>query len=83
MGPDPILTPLMPINAINHADRDALLEFAQHALPRAKTIFTALGEPTTERFLAQRIHDFLGGHAVVSHSGETWEISKESVKKVS
>ena len=66
-----------------HADRDALLEFAQHALPRAKTIFTALGEPTTERFLAQRIHDFLGGHAVVPHSGETWEISKESVKNVS
>ncbi len=64
-----------------HADRDGLMEFAEHALPRAKTIFTALGEPTSERFLAQRIHDFLGGHTVVPHTGETWKITKTYVNK--
>ena len=65
-----------------HADRDELMEFAGHALPRAKTIFTALGEPATERFLAQRIHDFLGGHAVVPHMGEKWEVTKNATKKI-
>ena len=45
-----------------HADRDGLLKFAEAALAekRTKTIFTALGEPVAERFLAQRIHDYLG-----------------------
>ncbi|MFA6503176.1 MAG: MBL fold metallo-hydrolase [Candidatus Paceibacterota bacterium] len=67
-----------------HADRDELLEFAEAALAgkRTKTIFTALGEPAAERFLAQRIHDYLGGSAVVPESGETWEITKDSVRKI-
>ncbi len=65
-----------------HADRDELIQFAEHALPRAKTIFTALGEPSTERFLAQRIHDFLGGHARVSQPGAIWEVTKSAVKKL-
>ncbi|HQU08185.1 MAG TPA: MBL fold metallo-hydrolase [Candidatus Paceibacterota bacterium] len=66
-----------------HADRDELMSFASHALPRAKTIFTALGEPATERFLAQRIHDFLDGNARVPQPLETWEMTKEGVHKVS
>lgn len=67
-----------------HADRDGLLAFAEAALAqkRPKTIFTVLGEPSTERFLAQRIHDYLGGNAVVPECGQIWEITKESVKKV-
>ena len=65
-----------------HADRDELLDFASQALPRAKTIFTALGEPATERFLAQRIHDFLGGHARVAKQGETWEVTKDTVRSI-
>jgi metallo-beta-lactamase family protein len=67
-----------------HADRDQLLQFAEAALAgkRTKTIFTALGEPAAERFLAQRIHDYLGGSAVVPESGETWEITKDGAKKV-
>jgi len=64
-----------------HADRDELMCFAKQALPQAKTIFTALGEPSTERFLAQRIHDFLGGHAVVPHAGEVWKITKDATQK--
>lgn len=65
-----------------HADRNGLLAFAEKTLPRVKTIFTALGEPGSARFLAQRIHDFLGVKAVVPGAGQTWEISKEGAKQV-
>jgi metallo-beta-lactamase family protein len=64
-----------------HADRDELLKFAHACLEgkRIKTIFTALGEPSAERFLAQRIHDYLGGTAIVPRTGDTWEITKDRV----
>lgn len=64
-----------------HADRDELLQFAETALSekRPKIIFTALGEPSAARFLAQRIHDFLGARAVVPEAGQTWEVTKQSV----
>jgi metallo-beta-lactamase family protein len=67
-----------------HADRDGLLSFAEASLAgkRVKTIFTALGEPSAERFLAQRIHDYLGATAIVPDFGQTWEITKDSVKKI-
>ncbi len=68
-----------------HADRDELLKFAEAALAskRTKTIFVALGEPSAERFLAQRIHDYLGGNAIVPEYGQTWEITKDSIKQIS
>tara|TARA_R110000824_G_scaffold401771_1_gene615731 strand:- start:407007 stop:408401 length:1395 start_codon:yes stop_codon:yes gene_type:complete len=66
-----------------HADRDGLMEFARQSLPRAKTIFTALGEPASSRFLAQRIHDYLGGNAIAPTKGEVWEITKQGARKVS
>lgn len=59
-----------------HADTDGLLEFAHQAQPRAKTFFMALGEPASARFLAQRIHEFLGAKAIVPRQGEAWEITK-------
>ncbi len=67
-----------------HADRDELLKFAEAALAgkRTKTIFVGLGEPSSERFLAQRIHDYLGARAVVAEAGQIWEITKESVTKM-
>ncbi|HFC10850.1 MAG TPA: MBL fold metallo-hydrolase, partial [Candidatus Kaiserbacteria bacterium] len=65
-----------------HADRNELLDFASKALPRAKTIFTALGEPGTERFLAQRIRGFLGGNARVPQRDETWEITKKGANRL-
>jgi len=67
-----------------HADRDELLKFAEAALAgkRVKTIFVAMGEPATESFLAQRIHDYLGANAVVPELNQTWEITKDSVKKI-
>lgn len=63
-----------------HADRSELLEFAEKSLAgkRTKTIFVALGEPSAERHLAQRIHDYLGARAVVPEFGQTWEITKKS-----
>jgi metallo-beta-lactamase family protein len=67
-----------------HADRDELIQFAEAALKdkRPKVIFTALGEPASERFLAQRIHDYLDGNAIVPEFGQTWEVTKELVKRV-
>jgi metallo-beta-lactamase family protein len=67
-----------------HADRDELLEFAEKALSekRPKAIFTALGEPATSRFLAQRIHDYLDARAIAPEFGDIWEITKTSVKKI-
>ncbi len=64
-----------------HADRDGLLRFAESTLPRAKNIFVSIGEPAAQRFLAQRIHDFLGANAIVPSQGEVWTISKNGVKK--
>lgn len=65
-----------------HADRDGLMQFAEASLTggRIKTMFVALGEPAAERFLAQRIHDYLGAKAVALTADESWEISKDSVK---
>lgn len=65
-----------------HADREGLLRFAEGTLPRAKVIFVSMGEPSAQRFLAQRIHDFLGAKAVVTEQGEVWDISKDGVTKV-
>lgn len=65
-----------------HADRDGLLAFAQMTQPRTKTIFTALGEPASARFLAQRIHGFLNVHAIVPTLGQTWEVTKNGVKEL-
>jgi len=67
-----------------HADRDGLLDFAHACLAgkRIKTIFTALGEPAAARFLAQRIHDYLGAQAIAVTEGEVWEVTKESVRRV-
>ncbi len=67
-----------------HGDRDDLMRFAEAALAhkRPKAIFTALGEPSAARFLAQRIHDYLGARAIVPEMGQAWEVTKESVKQV-
>jgi metallo-beta-lactamase family protein len=66
-----------------HADRDELMQFAEACLAdkRPKAIFTALGEPASARFLAQRIHDYLGVTSVVPVKGESWEITKEAVRR--
>ncbi len=69
-----------------HADRDELLEFAKAALPseggQTKNFFVALGEPESARFFAQRIHDYLGSNAIVPVQGESFEVSKQGIKKL-
>lgn len=65
-----------------HADRDGLLAFAETCLPHAKTFIVGIGEPSSARFLAQRIHDYLGVKAIVPTEGESFDITKEGVRKV-
>lgn len=65
-----------------HADRDELLKFAESSLPNTKTFITALGEPSAQRFLAQRIHDYLGVQAIVPQEDASYEITKEGAKKI-
>ncbi|MEK7080057.1 MAG: MBL fold metallo-hydrolase RNA specificity domain-containing protein, partial [Patescibacteria group bacterium] len=65
------------------ADRDGLLKFAEESMPKSKNIFVAIGEPSAQRFLAQRIHDYLGAKAIVPTLGESYEISKSGAKRLS
>ncbi|MDB4991841.1 MAG: RNA-metabolising metallo-beta-lactamase, metallo-beta-lactamase family protein [Parcubacteria group bacterium] len=65
-----------------HADRDGLIAFAEMTQPRTKTIFCALGEPSSARFLAQRLHGFLGVNAIVPVLKQQWEITKQGVKEI-
>lgn len=62
-----------------HADRIGLLDFAQQCLPRTKTFIIGIGEPSAARFLAQRIHGFLGVRAIAAVEGQTFLITKEGV----
>jgi len=64
-----------------HADRDGLLSYAETCLPRTNTFLVGLGEPASARFLAQRIHDFLGTRAVVLAKGETIQITKDGIQR--
>lgn len=57
-----------------HADRDGLMAFAESCKPGVKTVFCALGEPESARFLAQRLHDYLGLKAIVPTERERWHI---------
>jgi len=60
-----------------HADRDGLLSFAQSCLPRTKTFIVGIGEPSSARFLAQRIHGYLGTNAIVPMEGQSFLITKD------
>lgn len=68
-----------------HADRDELVEFVSKALPeeggKTKQFFVGLGEPSSARFLAQRIHDYLGAKAIVPTPGESFTITKSGVTR--
>ncbi len=64
-----------------HADRDGLLAYAESCLPNAKTFIVGLGEPSAARFLAQRIHDFLGVPAIVPTKGQQFQIGDDGTVK--
>lgn len=59
----------------SHKDSDHLVEFVSTAGPSLKKVFVAMGEPKSELFLAQRLHDYLGVNAVVPKLGDTIELS--------
>ncbi len=61
-----------------HADRDRLLQYAGEC-EGVKTFVVGIGEPSSARFLAQRIHEFLGKKAIVPVQGESFEITKAGV----
>jgi metallo-beta-lactamase family protein len=63
-----------------HADRDGLLSFAESCLPRAKSFIVGIGEPSSARFLAQRIHGFLNVPAIVPMEGQSFLITKEGAR---
>ncbi len=63
-----------------HADRDGLFAFAQSCVPRTKTFLVGIGEPSSARFLAQRINNYLGVKAIVPTKGQSFSITKEGVK---
>ena len=54
----------------SHADTDALVSFAEAALPRLKKVFCAMGEPKAAMHLAQRLGDELGVEAVAPERGD-------------
>ncbi len=60
-----------------HRDSDGLLEFAERAMPRAKTFFIVMGEPKSSLFLSQKIRDNLGAHTVIPERGKVYEIPLE------
>jgi metallo-beta-lactamase family protein len=64
-----------------HADRDGLLAFAEKCLPRTKTFIVGIGEPSSARFLAQRIHDYLGVKAIVPTEAQSFTVTKSGVVK--
>jgi metallo-beta-lactamase family protein len=64
-----------------HADRDGLVAYAEACLPRTKTFLVGLGEPASARFLAQRIHEFLGTRAIVLAKGEPLLITRQGVTR--
>jgi metallo-beta-lactamase family protein len=53
-----------------HKDRDALLEFVEHAGTSLEKVFVVMGEPQSSLYLAQRIKDFLGVSASVPERGD-------------
>ncbi len=69
-----------------HADRDELVDFAAKARPQSggktHTYFVTLGEPSTARFFAQRIHEYIGAKAIVPVQGESFEVTKTGVTRL-
>jgi metallo-beta-lactamase family protein len=57
-----------------HKDSDHLVEFVSHTKDTLKAVFVAMGEPKSEIYLAQRLHNELGVKAVVPQRGDRIEL---------
>ncbi|MDB5194577.1 MAG: RNA-metabolising metallo-beta-lactamase, metallo-beta-lactamase family protein [Parcubacteria group bacterium] len=71
----PVLAHIETIDGFSaHKDSDHLVEFVSHTKDTVKTVFVTMGEPKSEIFLAQRLHDELGVNAVVPQRGDKYEL---------
>jgi metallo-beta-lactamase family protein len=71
----PIRAHIETINGFSaHKDSDHLVEMVSDTKDTLKTVFVCMGEPKSEIFLAQRLHDELGVHAVVPKRGDSFEL---------
>lgn len=52
-----------------HMDSSQLLEFVEHIGSSLSQIFVTMGEPASSAFLAQRIREYVGLHAVTPEAG--------------
>ena len=60
-----------------HKDSEHLLEFVEQidgASDDLRKVFVTMGEPSASLFLAQRIRDYLGVHALVPDQGDQFEL---------
>jgi metallo-beta-lactamase family protein len=57
-----------------HRDSDHLVEFVSHSKDTLRKVFVVMGEPKSEIYLAQRVHDELGVDAMVPKRGERIEL---------
>lgn len=71
----PIQAQIMTIDGFSaHKDSDHLVEFVSHTKDTLKQVFVVMGEPKSEIFLAQRLHDELGLKATVPQRGDSVEL---------
>lgn len=55
----------------SHKDSDHLVQFVENSADTLRKVFVVMGETKSSLFLAQRIRDYLGIHAVHPEEGET------------
>ena len=57
-----------------HKGSDQLVEFVDDIKKNIEEVFCVMGDPKAEMFLAQRLRDIVGVHAVVPNEGERVEL---------
>jgi metallo-beta-lactamase family protein len=71
----PVKARIVTINGYSaHKDSDHLVDFVSHTKDTLKACFVVMGEPKSEIFLAQRLHDELGVKAIVPQRGDRFEL---------
>ena len=57
-----------------HKDGDHLVQFVSTGTDKLKQVFVVMGEPKASIFLAQRLNDELGAHAIVPEKGKEYGV---------
>jgi len=58
-----------------HMDGEELVAFVEHARESLKEVFVVMGEPASASFLAQRLREYVGVHAITPSLGDHVEIN--------